>query len=87
MSTPKQYTCAICGYISDNRSEFIEFRDPVKADTVVEKARGRGRSVKKEDVRFICLKCSVELYGEEIKQPRPIRITCPRCGEVIEVWL
>jgi len=80
------YVCAICGYSSNVRQEFVEFMDPVKIDKVVEKASGRGRSVKKEDVRYICIKCSVELYSEEIKQPRSFRVTCPRCGEVFEVW-
>jgi len=81
------YTCAICGYSSDTRAEFVEFQDPVKLKRVVEKARGRGRTIREEEVKYICIKCSVEMYSEETKPPRLIRITCPRCGEVIEAWL
>jgi len=87
MSAPTKYTCAVCGYTSDNRPEFVEFRDPVKLDRVVERARGRGRSVRREDVKYVCLRCSVEMYSEETRGPRPVRVTCPRCGEVFEVWL
>ena len=81
------YECAICGYRSANRAEFVEFRDPVKLPKVVDKARGRGRSVKAEDAKFICLRCSAEMYQEETKPPRLVRVVCPRCGEVVEVWL
>jgi predicted RNA-binding Zn-ribbon protein involved in translation (DUF1610 family) len=81
------YQCAICGYSSSVRAEFVEFIDPVKLPRVVERARGRGRSLKTEDVRFVCLRCSVELYQEETRSPRPVRVVCPRCGEVVEVWL
>ena len=81
------YTCAICGYTSYTSSEFVEFNDPVKLPKVIEKARSRGRTIKSEDVRFICLRCNLELYQEETRSPRPVRVVCPRCGEVIEVWL
>jgi DNA-directed RNA polymerase subunit RPC12/RpoP len=81
------YECAVCGYKSSVRAEFVEFLDPVKLPRVVEKAKGRGRGVKAEDVRYVCLKCSVEMYQEETKPPRAVRIVCPRCGEVVEVWL
>ena len=87
MSSSNQYICAICGYSSDNRYEFIEFRDPVKKGKVVEKAKMKGRIIKEQDIEFICYKCSAEMYSEEIRGPRPIRATCPRCGEVFEVWL
>jgi len=81
------YTCAICGYSSSVRAEFVEFEDPVVLPRVVEKARARGRMIRHEDVRFICLRCNLELYREETRSPRPVRVVCPRCGEVIEVWL
>jgi DNA-directed RNA polymerase subunit RPC12/RpoP len=81
------YECVICGYKSDVRAEFVEFLDPIKLSKVVDKARARGRNIKAEDVKYICLKCSVELYQEETKSPRSIRVICPRCGEVIEIWL
>jgi len=77
----------VCGYSSDVRAEFIEFLDPVKLPKIVEKAKNRGRSIKAEEVRFICIKCSAELYQEETKPPKSIRVTCPKCGEVIEVWV
>jgi DNA-directed RNA polymerase subunit RPC12/RpoP len=81
------YECAICGYRSTNRAEFVEFRDSVKLPRVVEKARGRGRNIGAGDAKYICLKCSVEMYQEETKPPRLVRVVCPRCGEVVEVWL
>jgi DNA-directed RNA polymerase subunit RPC12/RpoP len=80
------YTCAICGYTSSVRAEFVEFNDPVKLPRVVERARARGRSVRAGDVKYICLRCNTELYQEETRSPRPVRVVCPRCGEVIEVW-
>jgi DNA-directed RNA polymerase subunit RPC12/RpoP len=81
------YTCSICGYTSTARSEFVEFMDTTKLQRVVERARGKGRTIQPEDVRFICLRCNTELYQEETKPPRPVRVVCPRCGEVVEVWL
>lgn len=81
------YECAICGYSSSVRAEFVEFRDPVKLPKVAERAAGRGRKIRAEDVKYICLKCSVEMYQEETKPPRQVRVVCPRCGEVVEVWL
>jgi predicted RNA-binding Zn-ribbon protein involved in translation (DUF1610 family) len=81
------YTCAVCGYSSSVRADFVEFKDPVKLPRVVERARGRGRRLEPGDVRFICLRCSLELYQEETRSPRLARVVCPRCGEVIEVWL
>jgi predicted RNA-binding Zn-ribbon protein involved in translation (DUF1610 family) len=81
------YTCVICGYSSSVRAEFVEFNDPVKMPRVVEMARARGRMIQPEDVRFVCLRCNTELYWEETRSLRPARIVCPRCGEVIEVWL
>jgi DNA-directed RNA polymerase subunit RPC12/RpoP len=81
------YTCAICGYTSTIMSEFVEFMDTTKLQRVVERARARGRWIELGDVRFICLRCNIELYQEEVKQPRPVRVVCPRCGEVVEVWL
>jgi DNA-directed RNA polymerase subunit RPC12/RpoP len=81
------YQCAICGYTSDASSDFIEFNDPVKLLSVVERARARGRTIQPEDVKFICLRCNMELYQEEAKPLRPVRVVCPRCGEAIEVWL
>ena len=83
----QEYVCAICGYRSSIRAEFVEFKDPVKLPKVVDRARARGRDIKPEDVKYICLKCSVEMYQEETKSPRAVRVVCPRCGEVIEVWL
>jgi DNA-directed RNA polymerase subunit RPC12/RpoP len=67
LSSSQEYECAICGYKSSNRAEFVEFKDPVKLPKVVDKARGRGRGVKPEDVKYICIKCSVEMYQEERK--------------------
>jgi DNA-directed RNA polymerase subunit RPC12/RpoP len=81
------YECAICGYKSNVRAEFVEFLNPVKLSKVIEKAKTRGRNVRADQVKYICLRCSVELYQEETKSPRSVRVICPRCGEVIEVWL
>jgi DNA-directed RNA polymerase subunit RPC12/RpoP len=82
-----EYECAVCGYRSSVRQEFVEFNDPVKLPKAVEKAKSKGRNVKPEDVRYLCLKCSQELYQEETRGPRPVRATCPVCGAVVEVWL
>jgi len=79
-----EYECAICSYKSNSRSEFVEFKDTVKLKKVIEKAKVKGRSI--SNVEYICLKCSNELYQEEIRQPRSTKVTCPRCGEVIEIW-
>jgi DNA-directed RNA polymerase subunit RPC12/RpoP len=81
------YECAVCGYSSGVRTEFVELRDPVKLPRVVERARVRGRNIKAEDVKYICLRCSAEMYQEETKPPRLVRVVCPRCGEVVEAWL
>ena len=81
------YECAACGYRSSVRAEFVEFRDPVKLPRVVDRARARGRSARPGDVVYVCLRCSVEMYQEETRSPRLVRVVCPRCGEVIEVWL
>jgi hypothetical protein len=78
------FECAVCGYSSENGSEFIEFLDSVRLEKVIEKARARGRAVNK--VEFICYKCSQELYSEEVRAPRAQRVVCPKCGEVIEIW-
>ena len=83
----EEYVCAICGYTSTVRAEVVEFKDPVKLPKVLDRARSRGRSIKADDVRYVCLKCSVEMYGEETKQPRSMKVTCLKCGEVVEVWL
>jgi len=83
-----EYVCVICGYTSGVRAEFVEFKDPVKLPKVVEKAVARGRkNVSVEEVKYICIRCSTEMYLEEVKPPKLTRITCPKCGEVIEVWL
>ena len=84
---PVKYECAICGRSSEDRAEFVEFRDPVKLGSVVERAKRRGRVIKEEEVKFVCYKCSTEMYSEETRGPKSVRVTCPRCGEVIEVWL
>jgi len=81
------YVCAICGYSSDARQEFVEFKDPVNLRRAVEKAKGKGRTIKESDVKYICLNCSLELYSEGTRGPRSIRATCPKCGEVFDVWL
>ena len=77
----------MCGYSSDEKAEFVEFLDPVKLPKVIEKARSRGRSVKAGEVKYICLKCTTELYQEETKPPKSVKVTCPKCGEVIDVWV
>jgi len=80
------YECAICGRSSSVRSEFVEFMDPVKLPRALERAKGRGRAVKAEDVRYVCVSCSIEMYQEEVRPPRAVRAICPRCGEAVEVW-
>ena len=84
MGSPR-YVCVVCGYTSDVIAEFIELRDPIG----VKKLNDRGRRAKAEKIvegDFICSKCSLELYGLG-QAPRSIRVVCPKCGEVIEVWL
>jgi DNA-directed RNA polymerase subunit M/transcription elongation factor TFIIS len=77
------YTCSVCGYSSDCRAEFVELRDPVG----VKKLNEKGKRVKQiVEGDFICIKCSLELYSPS-GQPRSIRAVCPKCGEVIELWL
>jgi DNA-directed RNA polymerase subunit RPC12/RpoP len=85
------YECAICGYKSWNRAEFVEFIDSVKLPKVVElaKLKGaklKGRDITAENIRYLCLKCNVELYQEETKPPKAMKVVCPKCGEVIDVW-
>jgi len=77
----------MCGYGSDEKAEFVEFLDPVKLPKVIEKARSRGRVIKDKEVKYICLKCTTELYQEETKPPKSVKVTCPKCGEVIDVWV
>jgi len=74
------YTCSICGYSSDYRAEFVELRDPI----AIKKLREKGKKI--ADGELICNKCSLELYRPS-GQPRSIRAVCPRCGEVVELWL
>jgi DNA-directed RNA polymerase subunit RPC12/RpoP len=57
-----EYECAICGYKSDNRAEFIEMMDPAKTDLIIMLARLRGRNVSEENIKYICTNCSVKLY-------------------------
>lgn len=79
------YICAVCGYTSDSRAEFVELRDPVG----VKRLNERGKRVKQTPIAegdFICNKCSLELY-RPAGQPRSIRVVCPKCGEAFEVWL
>jgi DNA-directed RNA polymerase subunit RPC12/RpoP len=80
------YECAICSYRSWNRTEFVEFMDSVKLSKVVELAKLKGRDITAENVRYLCLKCSTELYQEETKSPKAMKVVCPKCGEVIDVW-
>jgi len=79
------YICAVCGYTSDSRAEFVELRDPVG----VKRLNEMGKRVKQTPIAkgdFICNKCSLELY-RPAGQPRSIRVVCPKCGEAFEVWL
>jgi len=57
-----EYECAICGYKSSNRAEFIEIMDPAKTDLIIITARLRGRIISAEDIKYICTNCSVKLY-------------------------
>jgi DNA-directed RNA polymerase subunit RPC12/RpoP len=80
------YECAICSYRSWNRTEFVEFMDPIKLPKVIESAKLKGRDITAEGVRYLCLKCNIELYQEETKSPKAMKVVCPKCGEVIDVW-
>jgi len=79
------YECAVCGYRSWNRAEFVEFMDPIKLPKVIELAKLKRRDIV-EDVKYLCLKCNTELYQEETKSPKAMKVVCPKCGEVIDVW-
>jgi DNA-directed RNA polymerase subunit RPC12/RpoP len=57
-----EYECAICGYKSSNRAEFIEMMDPAKTDLIIMMARLRGRNTSTEDIKYVCTNCSVKLY-------------------------
>ena len=81
------YECAVCGYRSGVRQEFVEFNDPVKLPKAAERAKSKGRVVRPEDAKYLCLRCSQELYQEETRGPRLVRVACPSCGAVVEVWL
>jgi DNA-directed RNA polymerase subunit RPC12/RpoP len=56
------YECAICGYKSSSRAEFVEMMDPSRVELAVLLARLRGRIVSPEDVKYVCTNCSVRLY-------------------------
>jgi len=81
------YECATCGYKSEYRHEFVEFKDPIKLPKVIDRAKAKGRNIKSKDVKYVCIKCSVEMYQEETKPPKSIKIIAPKSGEEIEVWL
>jgi DNA-directed RNA polymerase subunit RPC12/RpoP len=61
----QEYVCAICGYKSGNRAEFVEFNDPIKLPKAIEMARARGRDVSADSVKYVCINCSVRLYEPE----------------------
>jgi DNA-directed RNA polymerase subunit RPC12/RpoP len=56
------YECAVCGYRSANRSEFVEMLDPSRVELAVLMARLRGREISPGDVKYVCLDCSARLY-------------------------
>jgi DNA-directed RNA polymerase subunit RPC12/RpoP len=60
-----EYECAVCGYKSTNRSEFVEMLDPSRVELAVLMARVRGRIVMPEDVKYVCTNCSVRLYESQ----------------------
>jgi len=56
------YECAVCGYKSTNRAEFVEMLDPSRVELIVLMAGLRGRAASPEDVKYVCTNCSVRLY-------------------------
>jgi len=57
-----EYECAICGYKSYNRAEFVEMMDPAKTNLIIMLAKLRGRNISAEEIKYICTNCSVMLY-------------------------
>ncbi|MEM4975711.1 MAG: hypothetical protein QXT64_00125 [Desulfurococcaceae archaeon] len=72
----KKYVCSICGRELDGRSLVVEIQDPMVA------SKGKARIGD-----FICYNCISKVYEPPATSPRKITVTCPRCGEVIDVWL
>lgn len=62
LSSSQEYECAICGYKSSSRAEFVEMMDPSRVELVVLMARVRGRNISTGDVKYVCTNCSVRLY-------------------------
>ncbi|MEM4531663.1 MAG: hypothetical protein QXY39_07335 [Thermofilaceae archaeon] len=72
----KKYMCSICQRELEDRSLVVEIRDPV----IASKGKAKVRD-------FICYNCISKVYEPPTTSPRKIAAVCPRCGEVVEVWL
>jgi len=72
----KKYVCLICQRELEDRSLVVEIQDPIIA------SKGKAKVGD-----FICYNCISKVYEPPTTSPRKIAAVCPRCGEVVEVWL
>ncbi|MEM4429642.1 MAG: hypothetical protein QXM08_00580 [Thermofilaceae archaeon] len=75
-SGQRRYVCSVCKRVFEDRSQVIEIQDPVVA------SKGKAKMGD-----FVCYDCIAKVYEPPTTSPRRVTAVCPRCGEVVEVWL